>query len=175
MFLQFKDRQDVTKTDEKLEIELSEHVKLTLSRKLNLQSYRRYKKWAKTTSFEPRRRKNVALNYCQSPQLTKNIFWSWTILNFWTKICFLLPGRCFSFLFILYSLYFFLMLNIQKILWRGVSFNPVPCEISCLHNLEILKEINWFISLLFRLSVHHILHRFYAPIYWIAYFSFRKS
>ena len=69
MFLQFKDRQDVTKKDAKLEIELSEHVKLTLSRKLNLQSYRRYKKWAKTTSFESRRRKNVALN--QSPQLTK--------------------------------------------------------------------------------------------------------
>ena len=69
MFLQFKDRQDVTKKDAKLEIELSEHVKLTLSRKLNLQSYRRYKKWAKTISFESRRRKNVALN--QSPQLTK--------------------------------------------------------------------------------------------------------
>ena len=62
MFLQFKDRQDVTKTDEKLEIELSEHVKLTLSRKLNLQSYKGYKKWTKTISFEPRRRKNVALN-----------------------------------------------------------------------------------------------------------------
>ena len=72
MFLQFKDTQDGTKKkDEKLEIELSEHVKLTLSRKLNLQSYRRYKKWAKTTSFEPRRRKNVALNYCQNSQLTK--------------------------------------------------------------------------------------------------------